>query len=86
MSTQGEEGGGHLSLGGRLLSLHKHTHSTHVCLEMEQGFKYKQTAETEAEDRLPWASLDLAGCGRQRRPLKKRLTFPGACCPQPGLT
>lgn len=85
MSTQGEEGGGAFPWEAAFCH-YTNTHSTHVCLEMEQGFKYKQTAETEAEDRLPWASLDLAGCGRQRRPLKKRLTFPGACCPQPGLT
>lgn len=85
VSMQGEQGG-RLSPGGGLLSLGKQTHSTHICLEMERGFKYKHIAETEAEGRLPWACLDLAGRSRRQQLLKTPLTFPGACRLQPGLT
>lgn len=75
-----------LSLGGRLLSLDKQMHSTHICLEMKRGFKYKQTAETEEEGRLLWAPLDLSGRSCRQQLLRKPLTFPGACCWRPGLT
>lgn len=73
----GQGGRRRLALGGCLLSLDKQTHSTHACLEMEHGVKYKQTAEAHADSRLPWASSDLAGRSRQQPLLKKQLTFLG---------
>lgn len=82
---EGGQGGRRLvALGGCLLSLDKQTLSTHARLEMERGVKYKQTAETQAEGRLPWASSDLAGHSRQQQLLKKQPMFPVSAPRSPG--